>query len=88
MPPEQQDEWLQMVSITTGEPIAEVTPDDPRGFALGLVRRCSARSGTWFYQGTTLGFRTLYVWFEDDDILITVQTNSQPDDDATSSTRR
>ena len=30
----------------------------------------------------TLGYRTLYVWFEDDDILITVQTNSQPDDDA------
>ena len=35
----------------------------------------------WFYQGMTLGYRTLYVWFEDDDILITVQTNSQPNDD-------
>ena len=28
----------------------------------------------------TLGFRTLYVWFEEDDILVTVQTNSQPDE--------
>ena len=28
----------------------------------------------------TLGYRTLYVWFEDDDILVTVQTNSQPDE--------
>ena len=35
----------------------------------------------WFYQGETLGYRTLYVWFEDDDVLVTVQTNSQPNDD-------
>ena len=32
----------------------------------------------WFYEGETLGYRTLYVWFAEDDILITVQTNSQP----------
>ena len=34
----------------------------------------------WFYEGMTLGYRTLYVWFEDDGILVTVQTNSQPDE--------
>jgi hypothetical protein len=32
----------------------------------------------WFYQGTTLGYRTLYVWFEKENLMITVQTNSQP----------
>jgi len=32
----------------------------------------------WFYEGETLGYRTLYVWFAEDDIVITVQTNSQP----------
>ena len=81
VPPEQQDEWLQMVSIATGEPIDEVTPDDPRGFSLGLGRADFGPGGVhWFYQGVTLGFRTVYVWYEEDDILITVQTNSQPDD--------
>ena len=74
VPPEQQAEWLQMVSSKTGEPIADVTPEDPQGFALGLVKATGRPVGrVWFYQGTTLGYRTLYVWFEDDDILVTVQ---------------
>ena len=82
VPPEQQAEWLQMVSTTTGEPIADVTPEDPQGFALGLAKAMmDPDGGVWFYQGTTLGYRTLYVWFEAEDMMITVQTNSQPDDD-------
>jgi hypothetical protein len=31
----------------------------------------------WFYEGETLG-RTLYVWIAAEDLMITVQTNSQP----------
>ncbi len=82
VPPEQQAEWQQLVSTRTGEPIADVSADDPQGFGLGLVKARMAPYGDiWFYQGTTLGFRTLYVWFEDEDLLVTVQTNSQPDDD-------
>ena len=81
VPPEQQAEWLSMVSVRTGEPIERLTVDDPQGFALGLVQMLLPDGPAWFYQGMTLGYRTLYVWFEDDDILITVQTNSQPDDD-------
>ena len=34
----------------------------------------------WFYEGVTLGYRTLYVWFAEEGILVTVQTNSQPPD--------
>lgn len=82
VPPKQQAEWLQMMSTRTGKPLSAVTPDDPEGFALGLVQRDMGPYGpVWFYQGTTLGYRTMYVWFDADDILITVQTNSQPDDD-------
>ena len=82
VPPKQQAEWLALVSTRTGEPIADVSPEDPQGFALGLVKAILAPYGdVWFYQGTTLGFRTLYVWFEAEDLLVTVQTNSQPDDD-------
>ena len=36
----------------------------------------------WFYQGESLGYRTLYVWFEKENLMITLQTNSQPAGDA------
>ncbi|KJC37119.1 hypothetical protein UP09_28110 [Bradyrhizobium sp. LTSP885] len=79
VPPKQQAEWMELVSIKTGEPIADVTTDDPRGFSLGLGRAVLGSIGShWFYQGETLGYRTLYVWFEKNDLMITLQTNSQP----------
>lgn len=79
VPPEQQSEWLSMVSVKTGEPLPELTPEDPQGFSLGLGQMLRPEGPLWFYEGMTLGYRTLYVWFEEDDVLITVQTNSQPD---------
>ncbi len=79
VPPKQQKEWTQLVSTKTGEPITKVTPDDPAGFALGLSYRILGPLGPqWFYEGETLGYRTLYVWFADEDLMITLQTNSQP----------
>ena len=78
VPPEQRPSGSRRLD-RTGEPIADVSPEDPQGFALGLVKATLAPyGGIWFYQGTTLGFRTLYVWFEAEDILVTVQTNSHP----------
>ena len=79
VPPKQQKEWTQLVSTKTGEPITKVTSDDPAGFALGLSYRILGPLGAqWFYLGETLGYRTLYVWIADEDLMITVQTNSQP----------
>jgi len=81
VPAKQQGEWLRMISTRTGEPLAGLTAEDPRGFSLGLVQAILGPMGAhWFYEGETLGYRTLYVWFAQDDILITVQTNSQPAD--------
>jgi D-alanyl-D-alanine carboxypeptidase len=81
VPAKQQGEWLRMISTRTGEPLAGLTAEDPRGFSLGLVQATLGPMGAhWFYEGETLGYRTLYVWFAQDDILITVQTNSQPAD--------
>lgn len=81
VPAKQQGEWLRMVSTRTGETLAGLTAEDPRGFSLGLVQAILGPMGAhWFYEGETLGYRTLYVWFAQDDILITVQTNSQPAD--------
>jgi D-alanyl-D-alanine carboxypeptidase len=79
LPAKQQGEWLRMISTRTGETLAKLTAEDPRGFSLGLVQAILGPMGAhWFYEGETLGYRTLYVWFAQDDILITVQTNSQP----------
>jgi D-alanyl-D-alanine carboxypeptidase len=79
VPPKQQQEWTELVSTKTGEPIRAVSTDDPRGFALGLARGILGPLGAqWFYEGESLGYRTLYVWIADEDLMITVQTNSQP----------
>ncbi|HET6236675.1 MAG TPA: serine hydrolase domain-containing protein [Acetobacteraceae bacterium] len=83
VPPKQQSEWMALVSTKTGEPIADVSADDPRGFSLGLGKAVLGPIGAhWYYQGETLGYRTLYVWFEQGNIMITLQTNSQPAADA------
>jgi D-alanyl-D-alanine carboxypeptidase len=83
VPPKQQAEWMALVSTKTGEPIADVSAEDPRGFSLGLAKAILGPIGAqWFYQGETLGYRTLYVWFEKQNLMITVQTNSQPAADA------
>ena len=79
VPPKQQEQWTQLVSTTTGEPIVTVSTADPSGFALGLGYRILGPLGAqWFYEGETLGYRTLYVWIAAEDVMITVQTNSQP----------
>jgi D-alanyl-D-alanine carboxypeptidase len=83
VPPKQQAEWMALISTKTGLPIADVTADDPRGFSLGLSKAILGPIGAhWFYQGETLGYRTLYVWFDKENLMITLQTNSQPAADA------
>jgi D-alanyl-D-alanine carboxypeptidase len=79
VPAKQQKEWMELISTKTGEPIETVSADDPGGFALGLGYKILGPLGAqWFYEGVSLGYRTLYVWFADQDLMITVQTNSQP----------
>jgi D-alanyl-D-alanine carboxypeptidase len=83
VPPKQQAEWMTLVSMKTGEPIADVSTDDPRGYSLGLAKAIVGPLGAqWFYHGMSLGYRTLYVWFEKENLMITLQTNSQPADEA------
>ncbi len=83
VPPKQQAEWTALVSMKTGKPIADVSTDDPRGYSLGLAKAILGPLGAaWFYHGMSLGYRTLYVWFEKENLMITLQTNSQPAEDA------
>ena len=56
-----------------------MSADDPGGFALGLGYNILGPHGAqWFYEGESLGYRTLYAWIADQDLMITVQTNTQP----------
>ena len=71
-----------IVSQKTGLPIQEVSADDPSGFGLDLGRIYNAAAGgsLWFYQGTTLGFRAIFAYWPQLDLMITAATNSQPPD--------
>ena len=79
LPAKELKDYLSLVSTKTGEPIAKVTADDPRGFALGLVRVFKPETGAvWFYEGETLGYRAAFLFSPEDDVLVSAATNSQP----------
>jgi D-alanyl-D-alanine carboxypeptidase len=62
LPPKQQEQWIELASTKTGEPIATVSADNPEGFALGLAKRILGPLGAqWSYEGESLGYRTIYV---------------------------
>jgi D-alanyl-D-alanine carboxypeptidase len=79
-PAKQLDEMTTLVSNKTGLPLPEVTADDPSGFGLGLGRfyRKELGGAYWFYEGETLGFRTIFAYWPQDDLLITGSVNSRP----------
>ena len=65
IPQQQLDEMTSIISTKTGEPISDVSPDDPSGFGLDLGRVYRAELGGtyWFYQGTTFGFRAIFAYW-------------------------
>jgi D-alanyl-D-alanine carboxypeptidase len=78
--PQQRRELTRTVSQKTGAPIDDVTADDPHGFGLGVVHAFVSSMGKfWFYQGETLGYRMVYAWFPDADVVFAAGINSQPD---------
>jgi D-alanyl-D-alanine carboxypeptidase len=80
IPAKQLDEMTTLVSNKTGLPLAEVSADEPVGFGLGLGRfhRKELGGAYWFYEGETLGFRTIFAYWPQDDLLITGAVNSRP----------
>jgi D-alanyl-D-alanine carboxypeptidase len=79
LPPKQLAEMMEMVSLRTGKPITDVSAADPQGFALGLGRLYHESIGSfWFYEGETLGYRAIFGWFADKDLVISIATNSHP----------
>jgi D-alanyl-D-alanine carboxypeptidase len=80
IPEKQLGEMTTLVSMKTGLPLGEATPDDPVGFGLGLGRfyRKELGGAYWFYEGETLGFRTIFAYWPQFDLLITGAVNSRP----------
>jgi D-alanyl-D-alanine carboxypeptidase len=80
LPAAQRREILTIVSEQTGQPIATTTLANPKGFGLGTAQLTLPTLGTlWYYEGETLGYRMLYVYFPTQDAVIAVGLNSQPD---------
>ncbi|WP_298628021.1 serine hydrolase [uncultured Legionella sp.] len=72
-------ELESVVSSKTGRPIATVTAEDPAGFGLGVAYRYDNESKQrfWFYEGSTLGFRVMYLWSPCNDVTTVVALNSK-----------
>lgn len=68
-----------VVSMKTGQPIATVTSEDPLGFGLGVgyYYDKDLKQRFWFYEGSTLGFRVMYIWQPCNDVTTVVALNSK-----------
>jgi D-alanyl-D-alanine carboxypeptidase len=80
IPAQQFKEMTTLVSNKTGLPLPEVSADDPVGFGLGLGRfyRKELGGAYWFYEGETMGIRTIFAYWPQYDLLITGAVNSRP----------
>lgn len=76
----QRSELLTLVSTKTGRSIKSTSIADPRGFGLGVAQLTTPQTGTvWFYEGMTLGYRMVHVYFPRQDAVLAFGLNSQPD---------
>lgn len=79
VPERQLDEMTTLVSDKTGLPLGEVSADEPGGFGLGIGRAYRKELGGayWFYEGQTLGFRAIFAYWPQYDLIITGAVNSR-----------
>jgi D-alanyl-D-alanine carboxypeptidase len=79
LPAKQKAELLSLVSTKTAKPMAAATAAEPSGFALGVAQLYSDKFGAfWFYQGETLGFRAVHLYFPKSGLVVAVFANSRP----------
>jgi D-alanyl-D-alanine carboxypeptidase len=78
LPRQQRRELRSLVSAATGKPIRRTTRKDPQGFGLGVAQTTVPGLGRfWFYEGETLGFRTVHIYLPRSDVIFAVALNSQ-----------
>jgi D-alanyl-D-alanine carboxypeptidase len=82
LPRKQQRELESLISTKTGKPIKNTTLDDPGGFGLGVEQTTDPTLGTvWAYEGATLGYRFLLIYFPRSGSTIAIGVNSLPEHD-------
>lgn len=74
--PEARAELTQLVSMRTGTPLEALSADDPAGFGLGVSGFLNALGTGWQYEGETMGYRVLYVYLPEHDLVVTLAVNS------------
>jgi D-alanyl-D-alanine carboxypeptidase len=75
----EREQMETLVSNKTGKPMGEATPDDPAAFGLGVAQVFKPVVGRiWFYEGMTLGYRVIHVYFPQQNVVIAFGLNSQP----------
>lgn len=73
----QKKKLKELVSTKTGNAIDGVSAEDNSGFGLGVTKKYDETLGSfWFYEGTTFGFRALYLYKECNGIIISTAFNS------------
>ena len=78
LPPSQMKELESIVSTATGQPIPQTTTSDPSGFGLGIFQILLPNfPRAWAYQGSTIGYRATYMYYQNSGVIITIFTNSQ-----------
>jgi hypothetical protein len=76
-------ELTRVVSMRTGETLARLTANDPHGFGLGISGFASPAIGSgWQYEGESMGFRTLYIYLPEQDLVVTLALNSGAEGEA------
>lgn len=67
----------QLNSLDTGKSIDHTSAENPKGFALGVAENYVPAVGSfWFYEGQTLGFRTLYMYVPCNGVILVAAFNS------------
>jgi D-alanyl-D-alanine carboxypeptidase len=80
LPAKQQAELMSLISTKTAKPLANPTAGDPAGFGLGVAQRYDPKLGGtfWFYQGETLGFRAVHLYYPSSGLVVAIFANSRP----------
>jgi D-alanyl-D-alanine carboxypeptidase len=77
LPAAEQHQLTSLVSVRTGRPIGSVTPADPEGFGLGVIRTILPGIGAvWIYPGATYGYIVAHVFVPDTGLALAIAVNS------------
>jgi D-alanyl-D-alanine carboxypeptidase len=82
LPAKQQHQLLSLVSTATGKPIRRTSRHNPDGYGLGVGQQTNPVFGRyWFYEGMTLGFRVLHLYFPRSGVIMAMGLNSATGND-------